>query len=203
LTPPAPPTGLSASHGNTVVFLDWDDNIEADFDGYSVYRSTTTGGPYSLVNGTVVNVSQFTDSGLTNDVTYYYVVTASDLLANESTESSEINETPVFSASGGGTIVWINEFHYDNNGGDSGEFFEIAGPAGLSLAGWSVIGYNGNGGVTYDTVNLSGSLPDQENGYGTLSFNMLGMQNGGPDALALVNAESAIVEFIKIGRAHV
>ena len=40
--------------------------------------------------------------------------------------------------------VFINEFHYDNAGGDVGEFFEIAGPAGLDLTGWAVEGYNGS-----------------------------------------------------------
>ena len=30
--------------------------------------------------------------------------------------------------------VWINEFHYDNNGGDVGEFVEIAGVAGTDLS---------------------------------------------------------------------
>lgn len=196
LTPPAAPTGLSSTPGNTVVFLNWDDNVEADLDGYSVYRSTIEGGPYSLVSGSIVNASQFTDTGLTNSVTYYYVVTATDFLANESSESSEISEAPVFSGEGGGTIVWINEFHYDNNGGDTGEFFEIAGPAGTDVTGWKILGYNGNGGVVYNAINLNGTIPDQENGYGTLSFNMLGMQNGAPDALALINAQGAVIEFI-------
>ena len=35
------------------------------------------------------------------------------------------------------TPVFINEFHYDNDGADAGEFVEVAGPAGTSLNGWS------------------------------------------------------------------
>jgi hypothetical protein len=34
--------------------------------------------------------------------------------------------------------VWINEIHYDNTGADTGEFVEIAGPAGTSLVGYSI-----------------------------------------------------------------
>ena len=66
--------------------------------------------------------------------------------------------------------VFINEFHYDNVSGDVGEFVEIAGPAGTSLSGYSVVLYNGSGGVTYDTDALSGTIPDQNNGFGTVSL---------------------------------
>ena len=52
---------------------------------------------------------------------------------------------------GGGPTVtpWINEFHYDNKGGDRNEFVEIAGPAGTDVSGWTVVGYNGSGGAVY------------------------------------------------------
>ncbi len=195
-TPPAAPTGLVALAGDGSIFLDWADNAEADLAGYTVYRSTAIGGPYSSASGGLVGISQFTDNGLTNGTTYYYVVSASDLSANESAVSSEASATPEVGAGGGGSVVWINEFHYDNDGTDTGEFFEVAGPAGFDLSGWSLIGYNGNGGVVYDTVNLSGVLPNQQNGYGTMSFNMVGMQNGSPDGLALVDGSGAVVEFI-------
>ncbi len=100
------------------------------------------------------------------------------------------------SGGGGSATAWINELHYDNNGTDTGEFFEIAGTAGLDLSGWTVYGYNGNGGTVYATVNLTGVLPDQQGGYGTLAFDMAGMQNGSPDGLALVDDGGAVVLFI-------
>jgi len=96
----------------------------------------------------------------------------------------------------GESTAWINEFHYDNQSTDTGEFFEIAGTAGLDLSGWAVYGYNGNGGTVYATVNLSGTLPDQQAGFGTLAFDMAGMQNGSPDGLALVDDTGAVVLFI-------
>ena len=92
--------------------------------------------------------------------------------------------------------VWINEIHYDNESSDIGEFFEIAGAAGTSLAGWSLVGYNGSNGSIYATVPLSGTLPIQDGCGGTLDFAMVGMQNGSPDGLALVDADGDIVEFI-------
>lgn len=102
--------------------------------------------------------------------------------------------------------AWINEFHYDDDGTDSGEFIEIAAAAGTSLAGWSLVLYNGNPTQrnTYSTVALSGVIPDQQNGFGTLSFAypVNGIQNGGsgasgePDGIALVNNLGQVVEFI-------
>jgi endonuclease I/PKD repeat protein len=192
-TPPAAPTGLLATVGSGSVDLNWNDNGESDLAGYSVYRGTATGGPFNLVNGSLVGASQYTDTGVTNGTTYTYVVTASDASSNESGVSAEASATP---AGGGGSVVWINEFHYDNDGTDTGEFVEIAGTAGTSLAGWTVVAYNGNGGAVYSTLNLGGSLPDQQGGFGTLGFNLAGLQNGSPDGLALVDGTGATVEFL-------
>lgn len=57
--------------------------------------------------------------------------------------------------------IGVTEFHYDNAGADTGEFIEVTGPAGIDLSGWSLVLYNGNGGVVYDTVNLSGTLDEE------------------------------------------
>lgn len=94
---------------------------------------------------------------------------------------------PAKSEAGLGTTVFINEIHYDNTGTDSGEAVEIAGPAGLDLSGWSLVLYNGNTGSSYDTIALSGVIPDQDGGFGTLSFSVPGLQNGSPDGIALVD----------------
>ncbi len=194
-TPPAAPTGLTATPGDALINLNWNDNGESDLASYSVYRATASGGPYSLTAS--VSVSQYTDSGLTNGTTYYYIVTALDGSSNESPQSGEASATPAAGGGGSGDpVAWINEFHYDNASTDTGEFFEIAGTAGLSLSGWTVYGYNGNGGVVYDTKPLSGTLPDQTGGFGTLSFAMAGMQNGAPDGLCLADDTGAVVMFI-------
>ena len=56
--------------------------------------------------------------------------------------------------------VFINEFHYDNNGTDTNEKIEVIAPAGTSLTGWKVVLYNGSGGAQYATLNLSGTTID-------------------------------------------
>lgn len=94
--------------------------------------------------------------------------------------------------------LWINEFHYDNTGTDTGEFIEVAGPAGTDLTGFSILLYNGSGGAVYDTDALSGLIPDQQNGFGTvvIYYPSNGIQNGAPDGIALVDASNAVIQFL-------
>ena len=94
------------------------------------------------------------------------------------------------------TSIFINEIHYDNTGADVGEAIEIAGPAGTDLSGWDLVLYNGNGGASYQTTALSGTITDQDNGYGVLSFSISGIQNGSPDGIALVDDSSSVVQFL-------
>jgi len=91
---PSVPTGLSAVPGNHVVTLNWDDNSESDVNGYNVYRATVSGGPYTKQNPLLLSDSNYTDSNVTNGTTYYYVVTAVDMSANESDNSAQVSATP-------------------------------------------------------------------------------------------------------------
>jgi fibronectin type 3 domain-containing protein len=92
-TPPAAPTGLSATPGDATVSLDWNDNSEPDLAGYDVYRSTTSGGPYNVIDFDLTQ-SNYTDNSVSNGTTYYYVVTAVDTSLNESGYSNEDSATP-------------------------------------------------------------------------------------------------------------
>jgi predicted extracellular nuclease len=94
--------------------------------------------------------------------------------------------------------VFINEIHYDNSSSDVGEAVEVAGPAGTDLSGWSIALYNGSSSQrnVYRTINLSGVIPNQDNGFGALSFLQSGIQNGSPDGLALIDASDAVIQFL-------
>lgn len=94
------------------------------------------------------------------------------------------------------TILWINEFHYDNTGSDQGEFIEIAGTANTDLTGYSLVLYNGSNGTVYNSQVLSGSLSDDGNGFGffVVNYPSNGIQNG-PDAIALIDPMGMPVEF--------
>ncbi|TFI58549.1 hypothetical protein E2493_08985 [Sphingomonas parva] len=99
-------------------------------------------------------------------------------------------------------VAFINEIHYDNAGTDAGEAIEIAAPSGTNLAGWSIVLYSVSTGATtgtvYNTRALSGIVPDQDDGYGTISFSYPsnGIQNGAQDGLALVNPAGEVVQFL-------
>jgi hypothetical protein len=96
--PPAAPTGLTATAGDALVTLEWDDNLELDLAGYHVYRSVTAGGPYDPLNVALVADSAYTDVTAQNGTTYYYVVTAVDTRGNESADSNEASATPELNA---------------------------------------------------------------------------------------------------------
>ena len=94
--------------------------------------------------------------------------------------------------------VFINEIHYDNDGGDTGEAIELAGSAGTDVTGWSIVRYNGNGGAPYGTDLLSGVLVNQQGGFGTLviDYPSNGLQNGSPDGVVLVDAGGTVIQFL-------
>jgi len=95
-----------------------------------------------------------------------------------------------------GDLVFINEIHYDNAGTDVGEAIEVAGWAGTDLTDWRIEFYNGSGGALYGTISLTGIIPDQMDGYGTMYFSYNGIQNGSPDGLALVDATGKVIQFL-------
>ena len=76
LTPPAAPTGLTATEANARVGLAW--AAVAGAAGYDVYRSPLSGGGWVKVNASLVGGTSYDDTGLDNGRTYYYVVRALD-----------------------------------------------------------------------------------------------------------------------------
>jgi len=81
------------------VTLAWDANTEPDLAGYRLhYKTDAPGAPYTGTGATegdspidVFDVTQFTVHGLTDGVTYYFVVTAYDSENNESGYSNEVS----------------------------------------------------------------------------------------------------------------
>jgi O-glycosyl hydrolase len=70
---PSTPTGLSATAiTGSQIDLTW--NASANTTNYNIKRSTTSGGPYTMVTG--VSGTSYSDTGLSELTTYYYVVSA-------------------------------------------------------------------------------------------------------------------------------
>ncbi|QMV43160.1 cellulase family glycosylhydrolase [Cohnella cholangitidis] len=89
-TVPSAPAGLTATAGNAQATLNWTASSGAT--SYTVKRATTSGGPYTIV-ATGVTATSYTNTGLTNGTTYYYVVSASNA-AGASPNSSQASATP-------------------------------------------------------------------------------------------------------------
>jgi beta-galactosidase len=88
--PPAP-TGVAAVGGSGQVIVSWD--IVPGAITYNLWRATTSGGPYSLLAGSIGGVNLgYTDSKVTNSTTYYYVLTANG--NGTSANSVEVSAIP-------------------------------------------------------------------------------------------------------------
>jgi hypothetical protein len=83
------PTGLSATAGNAQVALSW--SAAGGATGYNVKSSTTNGGPYITIASPTT--TSYTNTGLVNGTTYYYVVSAT-AGSNESSNSIQVGATP-------------------------------------------------------------------------------------------------------------
>jgi fibronectin type 3 domain-containing protein len=98
VTTPSAPTLNSATAGTSSVALAWTAPSSTGgtaISGYKVYRSTTSGTETLLT--TLGNVTNWTDTGLTAGVTYYYQLTALNSVG-ESGRSAEKNATPTSAA---------------------------------------------------------------------------------------------------------
>ena len=112
----AMPAIVSAIAGSRSAALNWTGGGGAPY--FNVYRSNVSGGGYALI-ASALTQNSYTDNAVTNGLTYYYVVTAMNILGLESTNSNEVNVTPVslvstnitFSMTSGNTLQlsWPND----------------------------------------------------------------------------------------------
>ena len=86
---PGATTSLTAAGGDSKADLSWDSVSDANY--YNVKRSTTTGGIYTTIAST--SAITYTDSDVTNEITYYYVVSAVND-EGESADSNQASATP-------------------------------------------------------------------------------------------------------------
>ena len=95
--------------------------------------------------------------------------------------------------------AWVNEIHYDNSGGDTGEGVEIVirDIATYPLTNWSVELYNGSNGTKYGTIDFTTpTSQESRNGFTIAWKTRSPIQNGAPDGLALVYNSSTLVQFL-------
>lgn len=99
-TAPSDVTGLTAYSGDGQVTLEWDPSTDdTAVTGYYVYSGLSSvsedGGSYTFGSTDAGDVTSYTLEGLSNDVTYYFAVTAYDAEGNESEYySNEVESMP-------------------------------------------------------------------------------------------------------------
>ncbi|MDP6601269.1 MAG: hypothetical protein QGG74_03900 [Phycisphaerales bacterium] len=102
-------------------------------------------------------------------------------------------------ASAGPNDVWLNEIHYDNAGGDTGELLEIAVGSNITPSDITISKYNGSNGTVYGSLNPIADMDlGESEGDMTLYWAFLpanGLQNGGPDGVA-IDIAGVVVQFL-------
>ena len=97
--PPPPPERLIASEGPNRVDLSWNASQGEELQGYFIYRSTLPGSDpsanFARITLRPVPSLNYTDSTASPDARYYYVVTAVDIVGNESSRSNEASATAI------------------------------------------------------------------------------------------------------------
>jgi glycosidase len=101
LNGPSAPANLQVTgEGNASVSLSW--SMVSGAAGYNIYRSVLSGGGWVKVNADLVTATSYTDTGLRNARSYYYVVKSVDAAGNEGAASAEAAGLPH------PTIGWAN-----------------------------------------------------------------------------------------------
>ncbi len=184
---------------------------------FSITTSSMTIGGLSVTQATQISPSTWSLATSTQTGGSSYTLTASTSVADvRGTPISTSARTATFTGYEAPTSgIVINEVDYDNVGSDSAEFIELYNPTATAqtLVGRSLVFINGgsNPGPTYTTIDLTsvGSLSAGEylvvGSAATLAAlpstvkklavtpNVDLIQNGAPDALALIDSASSVV----------
>ncbi|MGB7161387.1 MAG: DNRLRE domain-containing protein [Tepidisphaeraceae bacterium] len=91
-TPPAEPTGLTATPSASGILLDWNDNTESDLAGYQVWRAPDLAGPWTNLTPSLLTSSTYNDTAAPAGQASYYLVFAFDTIFNAST-SADVSAT--------------------------------------------------------------------------------------------------------------
>ena len=162
--PGLPPTGLNAMPGDAQVSVSW--TASAGAAGYNLKWATVSGGPYTNV-ATAVMTTSYTDTGLTNGTTYYYVVSAVNA-AGESANSGQAGATP----SAGATQLAVTSVN-DGSNPTAGTGFSVV-----------IQAQNSHGNATNVAVDTAVSL-SRYSGTGTLGGTLTGTIAAGTGSMTI------------------
>lgn len=82
----SPQTVSLSGSGTHDVILSWDASPTPGVVGYNIYRAATSGGPYTILNASIIPATTYTDTRVQSGQTYYYV--ARSIASDGVTESA-------------------------------------------------------------------------------------------------------------------
>jgi hypothetical protein len=91
---PATPTNVVVFSGDRSVILHWDLDPGPNLAGYNVYRSLSSGGPFTVRNTGLLTTLGFCDLNVSDGQTYYYQVTAVNVSSQTSPPSATVSTVP-------------------------------------------------------------------------------------------------------------
>jgi len=118
------PTGLVSRSGDQSIVLHWDSNTQTNLSGYRVYRSLTNGGPFTLLNSTLLTSPGYCDlsASVVDGQTNFYQITAVSTSSQESPPSPTLAAAARPFASDDDFLEYIQQVHFDY-------FWYLANPA--------------------------------------------------------------------------
>lgn len=155
--PYIPPTVTGATANTDSITVSWNTSQTVDY--YNMYRSTTSGGPYTLAETNIPDsYSSWTDTGISSGTTYFYVMKS----VIEGIESGYSNEVSV-STSGGGEAaqLYISEYIEGSSYNKAIEIYNGTGNN-VNLSGYKIMIYFNGSTSPGATINLSGTLNNND-----------------------------------------
>ncbi|MGE4589773.1 MAG: hypothetical protein AB7E34_09400 [Acidaminococcaceae bacterium] len=204
---------LATTNSSSEITLTWTDAVPAadaylikgSDVGYASITAPINGTPDAngaLVQNVAAGVETYQFTGLNAKTTYYFKIfpyNGLETTINYKTDGAPQDDATTDEAPAT-PIAWINEIHYDNDGGDVDELIEIVikNPGNYDLSKFLVNLYNGNGGTSYDTETADdmteGNTIDTYTFF-TWSTFANGIQNGAPDGMAL-SYDGTLIQFL-------
>jgi hypothetical protein len=119
VAPAAPTTVAAVAASKGKINLSWTDNSNNE-QGFKIERATTANGTYTTVGVTAPNITQFVDSGLTDNTQYFYKVSALNLAGTVPAANLPVNATTrTITQTGLRAKFWNDEGADTHNGQNS------------------------------------------------------------------------------------
>jgi len=157
-TPKAPSNPAATVVSDSQIDLSWQDNSDNET-GFKIERKTGAGGNYQQIATVGANVIKYSDTGLSGDTTYYYLVRAysdsgDSSYSNEASATTPLQTIPNAPSSLGAVAIssaQIDLSWQDNSNNESGFKIERKTGAGGSYRQVAIVGPNIN---TYSDTSL-------------------------------------------------